>query len=82
MITDILMAFVIALLLEMLSFNKYIKPIAISMCCLTIIFIYFINGCQLDFAGTIDLAIWIIFVIMFDIVLMFVGKKIESHIKE
>lgn len=83
MIADILMAFVIALFLERFSLiNKYFKQIAILVCCFILVFIYFVNGCQIDFVGTIDLAIWIMFVIMFDIMLMLIIKKIKKHIKE
>jgi hypothetical protein len=83
MIADILMAFVIALFLEMFSLiNKYVKQIAILVCCFALVFVYFVGGCQVDFVGTIDLAIWIMFVIMFDIVLMFTTKKIKKQIKE
>lgn len=83
MIADILMAFVIALFLEMFSLiSKHFKQIVILVCCFTLVFVYFVSGCQVDFVGTIDLAIWIMFVIMFDIVLMFTTKKIKNHIKE
>lgn len=76
MVVDMLMAFVIALFLEMLSsINKYFKQIAIFINCILIIFIYFICGCRIDFIGEMDLSIWIVFVIMFDEVLMSVFKK-------
>lgn len=82
MIVDVLTAFVIALLLEMFALiNKYVKQIVILVCCLTFIFIYFVSGCQIDFIGKIDLAIWIIFVIMFDTTLVFATKKIKNYIK-
>lgn len=83
MIVDILMAFVIALFLEMfLLINKYLKQIVVFVCCLTLVFVYFVSGWQVDFIGKIDLAIWIMFVIIFDIALMFATKKIKKHIKE
>ena len=83
MITDILMAFVMALFLEMFSLiSKYLKQIVIFVCCFTLVFVYFVSGCQIDFVGTIDLTIWIMFIIMFDIMLMVITKKIKKHIKE
>ena len=77
MIVDILMAFATALFLEMLALtNKRFKQFIILIICLAIIFIYFISGYQLNFIGEIDLAIWIMFVIIFDMVLMFTIRKI------
>ena len=83
MIADIFMAFVIALLLEMLSLsNEYFKQFVIFVSCFTITLVYFVEGCKLNFIGNFDLSVWIMFVIMFDILLMFTIKKILKHIKE
>jgi hypothetical protein len=83
MIVDVLMALIVALFLEMFSLiNKYVKQIAIIVCCFTLIFVYFVRGCQVDFIGKMNLAIWIMFVIIFDIALMFATKQIMKHIKE
>ena len=80
MITDIIMAFLMAMLMNM--GNKYLKQIMIFVCCITIIITYFINNFQINFIGEIDFGIWLIFIIMFDITLTFTGKRIKKHIKE
>lgn len=78
MILDILMAFIIALLIEMASFcDKCAKQIVIFICCLTLVLWYFTNGYQIGFIGKIDLAVWIMLVILFDISLMFINKCIK-----
>ena len=67
---DIGMAFVIALLIRMFAMtNKYLKYIAVSTVCISFISIYFRNGCEIGFIGEMDLAIWIMFVILFDVFL-------------
>lgn len=75
MITDIGMAFVAALFLEMYSIvHQSFKQIGIFVLSLTITIIYFAKGCQLNFIGSIDFGIWLCFAIMFDQLLM-LGKK-------
>ena len=79
MIADILIAFVVAAMIEMVSLNSYrLKKIMISIICLTIIIVYFLNGRKIDFAGEIDFAIWILFVILFSILLTILSNKIKS----
>ena len=80
MITDIIMAFLIAMLMNM--GNKYLKQIMIFVCCVTIIIVYFINNFQINFIGEIDFGIWVAFVIMFDIALTFAKERIKKYIKE
>lgn len=79
MFVDIMMAFVIALLIECISLNKQIM---ILMACVSIIIIYFVSGCQLDFIGKIDFGVWIIFVILFNKIIMIGINKLRNHIKE
>ena len=75
MMVDILMAIVIAIFLEMLStINTYLKNIAILLNCITIISIYFICGCKINFIGQMDLSIWLALVIIADEILMFATK--------
>lgn len=67
MITDILMAFAFALLIQIFLFiGTNFKRIIVFTFCITIIFIYFITGCKIDFISQIDFAIWITFIIMFN----------------
>lgn len=80
MITDIIMAFLIAMLMNM--GNKYFKQIMIFVCCVTIIIVYFINNFQINFIGEIDFGIWVAFVIVFDIALTFAKERIKKYIKE
>lgn len=70
MVVDILMAFVIALMIRMFSItSKYLKYIVVSTACITLMSIYFTNGCVIEFVGEMDLSIWIAFVILFDVFL-------------
>lgn len=81
MILDVLMAFVMALFLEVCSLlDKRIKQLTVFACCLTGIVIYFVNGYQIDFIGEIDLAIWTMFVIVFNMLLNFVLKKYKGRV--
>lgn len=80
MVTDIIIAFLMALLMNI--GNKYLKQIMIFICCLTIIIVYFVNGCQINFIGEIDFGIWLTFIIMFDIVLAFAEIKLKKYLKE
>lgn len=86
-IFDIFMAFIIALFIELFSIingGKYIKRIIIVVMCITIIFIYFIRGCQTDFpwVGKMNFAIWITFVILFDELILLTSKILKKYIKE
>lgn len=81
MIIDIFMAFVMACIIKMFDLmDKYFRPIVIFTICITLILIYFLNENTIHFIGDIDFAIWIIFVILFDIILNLLAK-IEIHIK-
>ena len=79
MIKDIIIAFLIAGLINF-GDNKYLKKIMIFIGCLTSIIVYFVNGCKINFIGTIDLAIWIMFIIIFDIALTFMKKIIVDKV--
>lgn len=79
MIIDISMAFFAALLINTLSFMSQIfKQIMVIVSCITIICAYFFNGCQLNFIGEIDMSIWIIFIILFDKMVVFAMNKCEK----
>ena len=91
MIADIIMAFVIALIIRMVSLiSKYLKYIVVITMCITLITIYLNYGCTVGFIGEMDLAIWIVFIILFDIALdlleigLTIGLKRNknNHIKE
>lgn len=75
MYTDILMAFVIALIINMFSIvGKYFKSLVTLTGCITLIYIYFSSGSSINFIGQMDLSIWLIFIIIFDIIISFIGR--------
>jgi hypothetical protein len=86
MIADVTMAFAVAIIIELLSLSVFdfenLKQFVVFMFCFPIVLVYFINGCQINFIGKMDFAIWVIFVIMFDTVLVLLEKVIKNHIKE
>ena len=66
MVADILMAFVVALSFELFcSIGKMMKSIMVLVCCITMIATYFIRGLSLNFIGSMDLSVWMLFVIAF-----------------
>ena len=83
MFGDIMMAFVIALLIEWFSLiSNAFKQIMISVACISIIVIYFVSGCKLDFIGKIDFGVWIMFIILFNKVIIIGTNKLKKYIKE
>lgn len=83
MSADIGMAFVIALLIRMFSMtSKYLKYIVVSTVCIEFISIYFRNGCEIGFIGEMDLAIWIMFVILFDVFFDLLEIGVTSVLKK
>lgn len=77
MIIDILTAFVVALLLEMLTFgSKHLKRYVIFVFCMIIAFVYFVGRVPVAFIGEIDLAIWMALVIIYDTFLNTLIEKI------
>ena len=82
MSTDISMAFVIAILIELFSLiSKRFKRFIIFVWCIIIIHTYFANGCQINFIGEMDLAVWMVFVIMFNEMVMFATEISMKYIK-
>lgn len=87
MFIDIMMALLFALLIEWISLNsKAFKQIVILTICVSIIIIYFASGCQIDFIvdfiGRLDFGVWVIFVILFNRIIMIGINKLINHIKE
>ena len=86
MIADVVMAFVVATFIELLSlagiYFANFKQFVIFMCCLPIVLAYLVNGYQNNFIGKMDFAIWVIFVVMFDAVLVLLEVEIKKHIKK
>ena len=83
MFSDILMAFVIALFVEWVHLtDKVFKQIMVIVFCISIIVIYFVSGCQLNYIGEINFGVWILFVILFDQILMIGINELIKHIKE
>lgn len=77
MIVDIIMAFIMAILLEKFSVVG-LKRITTFVFCFTIIFIYIVTGWQINFIGKMDFGMWIMFIIIFDEILMFVINKLKK----
>lgn len=76
MVIDIAMAFVIAMLLNMFWFlGSNIKKIFVLVCGFTVCIIYTLNGFHINFIGTIDFGIWIIYVGCFDIVIEYILQR-------
>ena len=77
MLVDVLTAFLIALLLEMLALcSKHLKRYVIFIFCILVSIVYFIGRCPIAFIGEIDLAIWMALVIIYDIFLNTLIEKI------
>lgn len=78
MVSDIIIAFLVAIILQQVSTtNKRLKQFIIVIASIIIICIYFIKG-QLDFIGEIDFSIWILFVILFDIAFDYIISKMNN----
>ncbi len=78
MISSIIMAFISALLLEMFSLlNNRIKQFIVFVSCLTLMVVYVATKGQFD-SGNVDLTVWILLTIMFDMIFKFIINKIES----
>ena len=83
MVADILMAFVVALLLEMFGLiNKSFKPATIIGCCISLIAVYFLDESSLNFIGEMNFAIWILFVALFDAILTLLEHGIAYILNE
>lgn len=83
MFTDIMMAFIIAMVIELLSLGiKTFKQFLICFVCILIITMYFIFDNQINFIGEIDFEIWIIFVILFNNIITIGINKLTKAIKE
>lgn len=83
MIIDILTAFVFAWLFQFFAFiSKPFKTIIILVSCTVAIIVYFASGCQINYAGKTDFAVWILFVIIFNILITIGLDKLKKHIKE
>jgi hypothetical protein len=66
MLADILIALVFALIIEMFgALGKTMKHILIVVCCATLIIVYFCSGKAINFVGTMDFSIWVLFVVIF-----------------
>jgi hypothetical protein len=82
MFADIFTAFVVALLFNMFGqMGGIFKKLLVFMACTTLIVVYFING-SLNFIGSMDLSIWIMFVIIFDYLVQGFEYCLRKKIKE
>ena len=82
MCADIIVAFAVALLFNMFGqMGKIFKKLLIFVACVTLVAVYFING-SLNFISSMDLSIWIMFVILFDILVQVFEALLRKKIKE
>ena len=78
MVTDIIIALISALLLELIStVSGVAKRFIIFINCLTILIIHIITGFQNII--NLDLAVWILFTILFDMIIEFILNKLETY---
>ena len=82
MFMDIMMAFVIAMVIESFSLGINLKPIMVGTLCISTIVVYFAHRYQIDFIGEIDFSIWILFVILFDDIIAIGINKLKKYLKE
>lgn len=82
MFIDIMMAFIMAMVIELFSFfDKGFKHFIICFYCIAIIAMYFIFDNQINFIGKIDFEIWIIFVVLFNNIITIGTSKLIKCVK-
>lgn len=82
MCADIIVAFAVALLFNMFGqMGKIFKKLLVFAACATLVVVYFINR-SLNFISSMDLSIWIMFVILFDILVQVFEALLRKKIKE
>ena len=82
MVADILMALIVSLCLELFSsMGKIMKHILIAVCCVTLIITYFCTGNTINFIGTMDFSVWILFVVVFNLILGLLEKQFVRFFK-
>ena len=82
MIADILIAFVFSLIIELFSsMGKTMKRIFILIACATFIVLYFVNGYTMNFIGTMDFGMWILFVVMFNTMITLLEQRLVRYFK-
>jgi hypothetical protein len=82
MFADICVAFVVAILFNMFGqMGKLFKKLLVFVACVTLVVAYFIEG-SLRFIGSMDLSIWIMFVIIFDYLVQGFEYWLRKKIKE
>lgn len=69
MFADILVAFAVALMINMFAqMGKLFKHLLIFVACGTLLVVYFIQGTP-SFLGELDFSAWLLFIIIFDILI-------------
>ena len=77
MFADILMALVVSLSFQLFGvLGKSIKHVIIALGCITVIVTYFCTGNTINFIGTMDFGIWVLFVIVFSIMLNLLEQRL------
>ena len=83
MIADISMALVVSLSFQLFSvLGKTIKHVIIALGCITVIVTYFCTGNTLNFIGTMDFGIWVLFVIVFSTILSLIEQRLVRFFKD
>ena len=79
MLTDISIAFLIVLLLEMIGIlSEYLKSFVILLSCLCWLGVYLVNGYKISFIGEMEFSMWIACVVIFDIILSHILKYLKK----
>lgn len=79
---DICVAFVVAMLFNMLGqIGKIFKKLSVFVACTTLVVVYFING-SLNFIANMDFSVWIMFVILFDILVQVFEALLRKNAQE
>lgn len=83
MIADILMALVVSLVFQLFgAIGKTMKYIMMLTGCVTLIVVYFVRGLTFSFIGSMDLAVWILFVAAFNIIFSLLEQYFVRICKE
>lgn len=79
MFADILVAFVVAIMINMFAqMGKLFKHLLVFVACCTLLVVYFIQGTP-SFLGELDFSAWLLFLIIFDILISRVEQLLIEY---
>ncbi len=79
MFTDILVAFAVALMINMFAqMGKLFKQLLVFVACGTLLVVYFIQGTP-SFLGELDFSAWLLFLIIFDILISRLEQRLIKY---